>query len=98
MKKQRKVEITDEPINKQAALSLTRSNRVDKIAQALHICAEKLMSYEAQEFIKRGLFDGMQIEYKISIRKMTNRPGYVTTMSCQHKSNPALLANYSELV
>jgi hypothetical protein len=98
MKQQRRVEITDEPINKQAALSLTRSDRIDKIAQALHVCAEKLMSYEAQEFIKRGLFDEMQIEYKISIKKMTARPGYVTTMSCQHKSNPVTLANYSELV
>ena len=98
MKQQKRVEITDEPINKQAALSLTRSDRIDKIAKALHVCAEKLMSYEGQEFIKRGLFDGMQIEYKISIKKMTGRPGYATIMSCQHKSSPVTLANYCELI
>jgi hypothetical protein len=98
MKQQRKVKITDEPINKQAALSLTRSDRIDKIAQALHVCAEKLMSYGAQEFIKRGLFDGNQIEYKITIKKMTGRPGYATTMSCQHKSKPVTIANYSDLI
>ena len=98
MKQQKKVEITDTPINKQAALSLTRSNRIDKIAQALYVCAENLMSYEAQEFIKKGLFDNNQVEYKITIKKMTNRPGFTTTMSCQHKSNPITIVNYTELV
>jgi hypothetical protein len=98
MKQQKKVGITDDPINKQAALSISRSDRINKIAQALYVCAEKLLSYEAQEFIKRGLFDNNQVEYKISIKKMTNRPGFVTTMSCQHKSEPIVIAHYSELV
>ena len=98
MKQQKKVEITDTPINKQAALSLTRSSRIDKIAQALYVCTEKLMSYEAQEFIKKGLFDNNEVEYKITIKKMTNRPGFSTTMSCQYKSTPILNVNYTELV
>lgn len=71
--------------------------RYNNIFEVLESCAERLLSQRSKCFIDDGIKLGLDIEYKITIKKCTNKDGFSVSMSSHHKGKPITMAHISGL-
>ena len=70
---------------------------VTDVVSGLESCSQKLTERKAMEFIASGAEQGMDTQYKITIKKCKNKEGFVVSMSVCHIGGRITLHNISGL-
>ena len=73
------------------------NNKYNNLFELLDECSEKLSSTVSRKFIEDGVKLGLDSEYKITIKKCTNRDGYSVSISCHHRGKAITLRHISGL-
>ena len=87
------------PVNADAARALSHGQRqCETIKDALKIFSNILVNSETEEAITKAISKGLNVEYRVTVQKRTQGPGFNAAMVFREKTSGKTVAHFSELI
>lgn len=87
------------PVNADAARALSKGlHRCDNVKDALKIFSGILVDWETEKAISEAIAKGLNVEYRITVQKRTQGPGFNCAMTFHEKTNGKTVCHFSELI